>query len=194
MAEYFDIVDEQGQPTGEIIERSTAHQQGIRHRTVHIWLLRQKNGRIQILLQKRCAAKDSFPNCYDISSAGHIPAGEDFLPSALRELKEELGLTVQPEELIVCGDRSIIADEVFHGKPFHDREQARVFILWKDKDEKDFRLQEEEVDSVLWMDFEQCMEGVRQNTFRHCIHWEELMLISHQLKDKCPCQWQGGDF
>ncbi len=32
--------------------------------------------------------KDSFAGCYDISSAGHIPAGQDYLESALRELKE----------------------------------------------------------------------------------------------------------
>ena len=66
MEEYLDIVDENGNPTGEIIDRTTAHQKGIRHRTAHVWLLRHKNGRIQILLQKRCAAKSSYPGCYDI--------------------------------------------------------------------------------------------------------------------------------
>ena len=34
--EYIDIVDEQGIPTGETIERSIAHSKGIRHRTAHI--------------------------------------------------------------------------------------------------------------------------------------------------------------
>ena len=29
--EYLDIVDEQGQPTGEIISRTLAHTEGIRH-------------------------------------------------------------------------------------------------------------------------------------------------------------------
>ena len=36
--------------------------------------------------------KESFPGMYDTSSAGHIPAGEEPLPSALRELSEELGM------------------------------------------------------------------------------------------------------
>ena len=31
--EYIDIVDEQGNPTGEKVERSIAHSQGIRHST-----------------------------------------------------------------------------------------------------------------------------------------------------------------
>ena len=93
MAEYLDIVDENGQPTGEIIERSAAHREGIPHRTSHLWLVRELDNQIQILLQKRAMTK-SFPGCYDISSAGHIPAGQDYIPSAVRELKEELGLSV----------------------------------------------------------------------------------------------------
>lgn len=33
MAEYLDIVDENGIPTGETVERKTAHAKGFRHRT-----------------------------------------------------------------------------------------------------------------------------------------------------------------
>ena len=34
--EYFDIVDENGNPTGEIVSRDEAHDKGIRHRTAHV--------------------------------------------------------------------------------------------------------------------------------------------------------------
>ena len=73
--EILDVVDETGAPTGETVERAEAHREGVRHRTAHVWIARNRNGRIQLLLQKRCMQKDSFPGCYDISSAGHIPAG-----------------------------------------------------------------------------------------------------------------------
>ena len=43
--------------------------------------------------------KDSFPGCYDISSAGHISAGDEPLETALRELEEELGIKAEPEQL-----------------------------------------------------------------------------------------------
>ena len=33
MAEYVDIVDENGIPTSETVEHETAHAQGFRHRT-----------------------------------------------------------------------------------------------------------------------------------------------------------------
>ena len=89
--ELLDVVDEHGVPTGEVVSRDVAHRTGVRHRTSHVWMLRKKNGRLEILAQKRSENKDSHPGCYDISSAGHIPAGEDFVSSALRELEEELG-------------------------------------------------------------------------------------------------------
>ena len=93
MEEWLDIVDEEGNPTGKTVERSAAHREGIRHRTAHVWLARIREGRPQLLLQKRSRDKDSHPGCFDMSSGGHIPAGVEYLPSAIRELQEELGVT-----------------------------------------------------------------------------------------------------
>ena len=56
--EILDICDELGNPTGKTVEREIAHQQGILHRTAHVWILRKKENKIQILLQKRSEQKD----------------------------------------------------------------------------------------------------------------------------------------
>ena len=56
--EILDVVDETGAPTGETVERAEAHREGVRHRTSHVWIARNRNGRIQLLLQKRCMQKD----------------------------------------------------------------------------------------------------------------------------------------
>ncbi len=101
------------------VPRTTAHAEGLRHRTSHVWIVRRKNGRVQVLLQMRCAAEDSYPGCYDISSAGHIPAGAEFVGSALRELREELGVTAAAD-LHECGLRRFRFEAEFHGKPFKD--------------------------------------------------------------------------
>ena len=97
--ELFDIIDENGNPTGKIVERSIAHAEGIPHRTAHIWIIRRRNEKTEILLQKRSRNKDSFPGKFDTSSAGHIQAGDEPMESALRELKEELGISATPEQL-----------------------------------------------------------------------------------------------
>ena len=176
MREYLDIVDESGRPTGDIVERTAAHLNGIPHRTSHLWLVRKRDDRIQILLQKRAMTK-SFPECYDISSAGHIPAGQDFLPSAIRELREELGISAKETDLIFCGSRTIIWDDVFFGEPYHDRQYTKVFLLWADVDERDFVLQKEEVDGVLWMELEECIARVAAGTIKNCISLEELQMV-----------------
>ena len=180
--EYLDVVDAQGEPTGEVVERSKAHLLGIRHRTSHVWLYRMKNNRAEILLQKRCASKDSFPGCYDISSAGHIPSGCSFEESAIRELEEELGVQASAAKLIYCGMQSIDWDAEFHGLPYHDRQVTKVFLLRLDDfDEEDFRLQESEVDSVRWMDFTACVKAVQENTIKHCISMSELEMLASRI-------------
>jgi len=181
--ELLDIVDENGNPTGQTVERDKAHTEGIRHRTAHVWLLRKRYGKVQILLQKRCDSKEEFPGCYDISSAGHIPAGIDYIESAIRELQEELGISASGDELIFCGDRTIIWDECFRGKQFHDRQYSRVFALWRDIDEDQFMLQKEEVDSVLWMNLDECIEAIESNKIKHCIFPGELKMV----RNACEC-------
>lgn len=126
--EYLDIVDEQGQPTGEIVSRTLAHTKGIRHRTAHIWIVRRENEHFQVLMQKRAMSKDSFPGKYDTSSAGHIQAGDEPLASGLRELAEELGLHAKPEDLAFAGCIHGNFAEEFHGKIFRDNEIAFVYV------------------------------------------------------------------
>lgn len=184
MSEWIDIVDENGHPTGETVDRAYAHRHGVWHRTAHLWLLRMKNGNIQVLLQKRSANKDSHPGCYDISSAGHIPAGVDYLPSAIRELKEELGIDAQERDLVFCADRKIVWDDCFHGEPFHECQHSRVFLMWLDLPEDQFCVDENEVESVCWMDFDQCCHGVENNLFHHCIAMDELQILKKALKQE----------
>lgn len=181
--EIFDIVDEYGMPIGQTVERKEAHRNGIWHRTSHVWIVRRHEKKTQILLQKRCYTKDSYPGCYDISSAGHIPAGVDFVESALRELKEELGVVVQAEDLIECGTRRVSLDEEFYGEPFHDRQFSKVFLLWLDKEESEFTVQKEEIDSVRWMDFFECKRAVEENAIPNCIDMEELLMLEPHLQE-----------
>ena len=85
MEEYFDIRDSAGNPTGEVKARSLVHRDGDIHGTSHVWLVRKnKKSGYDVLLQKRSDDKDSFPGCYDISSAGHLPAGADYRESAVQ--------------------------------------------------------------------------------------------------------------
>lgn len=177
--EFLDIVDAKGEPTGIVKERNKVHHDGDLHRTAHVWIVRDNNkGGMDILLQKRSDNKDSFPGCYDISSAGHIPAGCGYVQSALRELQEELGIVLSKEALDFRGVRRIESDNVFHGKIFKDRQITKVYrVKLNNLNIEDLSLQKEEVESVLWMDYEKCLRAVKDNTIKHCIYLEELEML-----------------
>jgi 8-oxo-dGTP pyrophosphatase MutT (NUDIX family) len=180
--ELFDVLDEQGHRTGMIQERGVCHREGDPHASVHMWVMREVDGRREVLLQKRSLNKDSNPGCYDISSAGHMSSGEEALPCAVREIGEELGLRIAPEDLEYVGIFHGCFDSEFYGRPFHDREFSYVYLLHRDVEEEELHLQESEVESVRWMDFEKCREAVRMNSIPHCIYAEELDMLDFGFK------------
>ena len=175
--ELFDVIDSEGNPTGQIISREKAHAEGIPHRTAHIWIIREKEGRVQILLQKRSQNKDSFPGKFDTSSAGHIQAGDEPLESAIRELKEELGISAVPEQLHFAGTFPISFAREFHGKMFRDEEIAFVYIYAQPVDIHQLTLQEEEVETVQWFDLEDVYEECRQHNEKFCVPQGGISLI-----------------
>jgi isopentenyl-diphosphate delta-isomerase type 1 len=88
--EIFDVVNDRDEVIGQSTRREV-HARGLLHRAVHVLVF---NARGQVFLQKRSMAKDSAPGCWDSSCSGHLDAGEDYLPAAVRELVEEIGLRV----------------------------------------------------------------------------------------------------
>jgi len=179
--EYFDVCDEQGNPTGEVVSRERAHSEGIRHRTAHVWVARRVDGRWQVLLQKRAADKDSFPGLYDTSSAGHIPAGDEPLESALRELAEELGIHAAPEALHYAGSFDIRFEKEFHGKPFRDNELAHVYVYDRPVDIEQMTLQAEEVERVDWFDLEKLRAELPGRRDLYCVPTEGLAVVREYL-------------
>jgi 16S rRNA (adenine1518-N6/adenine1519-N6)-dimethyltransferase len=87
--ELLATVDRNDQPLNPI-DRATIHRENLLHRAVHIFIL---NRRGELFLQKRSHRKDKFPRRWDSSAAGHVNAGELYRDCAIRELKEELGIT-----------------------------------------------------------------------------------------------------
>lgn len=180
--ELFDVREADGRPSGIVQERGVVHREGLLHSTVHIWIVRKKeNGRYEVLLQKRSAQKDSNPGCYDISSAGHVEAGKDYLESALREMKEELGIDALPEDLQEVGFHRGSFEAVFHGKPFRDEELSMVYLYRKEVSIAELTLQESEVESVRWMDYEECRRNIENGTLENCIYLDEFDMVGAAL-------------
>jgi 8-oxo-dGTP diphosphatase len=183
--ELFDELDEQGNPTGLTVERNVAHSIGTYHRTAHIWILRPDEDKddFQVLLQKRSKNKDSFPGCYDISSAGHVQAGDEYEISAIREMKEELGITAKPEDLQYIGLHKGFEDTVYRGKRFFNREFARVYVYCGDVNDDEIKIQPEEVESVMWVSYKKCSKMIKEKTIKESIPKDEWKLLGNVVPE-----------
>ena len=180
--ELFDILNPDGSKTGIVRERVVAHREGSLHATVHMWIVRpnEKSG-YDVLLQKRSQTKDSNPGSYDISSAGHVDAGDEILESAIRELKEELGIEAKPEELHYIGVHYGAFEAEFYGKMFRDRELSSVYVYTEPVEIENLKLQKEEVEAVRWMDYEECRQKVHDGTMPNCIYEDEFRMVGEYL-------------
>ena len=145
MDERVDVLDGLGRPTGEVAWKSEAHRLGLWHRCFHCWVCGSDAGGPYLLVQRRAAAKDTWPGCLDVTAAGHLRSGEEPLGGGLREVEEELGLRVEPGRLVPLGTRRI-EQEIPGGC---DREFHEVFLLFDPTPPEEMCLQEGEVDAVL---------------------------------------------
>lgn len=149
--ELFDVLDENGVFTGEVLTRSEVHKRGLWHRAIVIAIVNEQN---QILMQQRSSNKEKNAGMWDVSVAGHISTGQDSLSAAAREINEEV--------CVMLGYRTEIKDFRFmysfrkiqdYGDDFHERQFYDFFILrTAGLDGKTLYFQEEEVQAVKFVD------------------------------------------
>ena len=69
--------------------RSEMRDKGLLHRVTYILVF---NSRGDVLVQTRTKIKDWYPGYFDLAAGGVMTIGEEYIDSAKRELKEELGI------------------------------------------------------------------------------------------------------
>eukprot|EP00892_Ulva_mutabilis_P002966 jgi/Ulvmu1/12670/UM094_0026.1 len=158
--EYFDIVDEDNKAIGERKHRKLVHQDGDWHRAVHVWIYVIDTG--ELLLQQRSEFKESWARLWDISVAGHITAGDQSLPTAVRETLEEVGIEFPKEAfelLFTFKQRS-----TDHGGKFVNNEFDDVYLItMKERIPVEaFILDEAEVEAVKYMPLATLAEAYRR--------------------------------
>lgn len=116
--------------------------QGFYHLVVHIWI-RNSNG--EYLISQRSADRPTFPLMWECVG-GSVVKGEDSLTGALRETKEEVGLTLSPEggKLVYSAVRRVV-----NGVRFAD-----ILDVWKFEYDGPVSLEQattQEVAQTAWM-------------------------------------------
>ncbi len=118
--ELIDVLTPDGHATGFAKPKDDVHRHGDWHRAAHVWLVTPDG---LVLLQRRAAVKENWPDLWDVSVAGHVAAGESAIDAAVREADEELGLTLAPDDLRHLGTlrwHAVLNDGTYIENEFHE--------------------------------------------------------------------------
>ena len=139
--EMVDKLNNKRQMLNRITERSEKIE-GEYRQSVHTWIMNSKG---EFLIQKRSPNKKTFPNMWS-QTGGGVDEGETTLQAALRECNEELGISIDLNniELILSFKRKF---------DFVD-----VWLVKQDIDISDIVLQEDEVSDVKWASIDEIRE------------------------------------
>lgn len=144
--EKRDLYDENKQKTGEIIEKGQPVPKGKYYITVVVWM---QNSEGKFLIQR------TVPEKYHMwaTTGGHPKAGESSLDGIVTEIKEELGLTVDANEL-----------ELFKILKTED-DFVDIYYLKSDANIEEITIQEEEVEEVKWASIDEIENLINEGLF-----------------------------
>lgn len=130
--EIRDLYDENKILTKEIIKKGEKVPKGRYYITVVVWIQNNNN---EFLIQKTSKEKGSYYS----TTGGHPKSGETSIQGIVTEVKEELGLDINPKNLTLF--KTIKTEDDF----------VDLYYLKQDIDLKGITLQKEEVEEASWM-------------------------------------------
>lgn len=133
--EYWDVCDQTGKRSGQIRPEGASYSPGEYHPAMEAWIV---NSRGEILIQQRSARCEILPGVWGLTT-GRMLAGETTAQGCVREIREELGIRVSPEELRFL--RRIPRGELLWD----------IYAVHKDETPGELILQKEEVAQVRWV-------------------------------------------
>ena len=135
--EYWETCDEKGIPTGRVVQKGASFQDGEYHLAMEEWIISSNR---QILIQRRAESCEELGGFWGLTT-GRMLAGEDTRSGAVREIQEELGLSVEADALQhllrVARPNHLVWD---------------VYAIKMDVSLNNLSLQREEVSKVRWVD------------------------------------------
>lgn len=143
--EYLNLYDKEGNLTNE---------KGIRgektNKLIGIVLIFIENSKGEFLIQKTSPSRDSVY----ATTGGHVSYGSTFEETAINEVKEELGIDITNDNIILMN--TYIRERVIQ----------KIFYLKKDISINDITIQEDEVETIEWLSKEKINELIENNEFR----------------------------
>ena len=168
--ELWDIYDIHRTRTGRTAVRGEAMGSDEYHMVVAACIF---DSRGRLLIQQRQPFKEGFPNLWDVTAAGSALQGETSQQTMERELREELGLSLDLE-----GIRPNLTMNFDRG--FED-----FYLLERNVDLTSLRLQQEEVQSVKWATLDEILTMIDAGTF--IPYYKNLIRLCFDSRERYGC-------
>lgn len=152
------------------------HTQGLLHQVVHFWLAEKKENQLWFYLQKRADNDIVYKGAYDILTSGHIDPEETHEEAMVHQIKEQLGLSLQKEQLTYIGH---IHQQIKKGTYF-DNAFVQSYLYVTDHAEKDFA----GADNVVKVKFEELVAFVGDLDKKVAVYTTEGKLIEETTHDQ----------
>ena len=136
------VVDELNNEEGSV-SKSESKELNLWHRASYIFIIVNSKEEEKFLVQVRAMSKDYCPGCYDLATGGYFSAGEGRRENAVRELKEETGLTVTDHSQLMDYGWLQYVDPVCKVWA-----SLYLFRTTQQKIDKELKLEEQEVERV----------------------------------------------
>ena len=142
--ELIDQLDAMGMVIGEVT-RAEMRRANLLHRSVFVVV---RNDVDELLIHRRAAWKDLWPDAWDIAVSGVVAAGEAWELAAARELIEELGVS---------------AERAYLGEGSYEDDEVRVVArIYQARSEGPFDFSDNEIVEAVWVpigDLREWLEG-----------------------------------
>lgn len=164
--ELLNVYDNEGNLLDKVIPRGDKSVVLNDNEHIGVVVIFIENSKGEFLMQKTSVEKGSEYS----STGGHIDKGETPLSSIVREIKEELGIDVDSNEL------------EYLGYLLYDRPIRFMYYLKKDIDIKDIVVQEEEVEFVKYMSVSEIKEIISKEkiTKSHGIIFNKILELKNE--------------
>lgn len=123
--ELLQVFSAEGKPLEITANRAEVHSKGLWHSTIQCWCYYQLDDLLCLVMQERSHQKVAWPGYFDAFVAGHCDLGENPSQTCLRELKEEVGISITDEQIRYHSVRTV--EQV--DSTFINREFQHVFMF-----------------------------------------------------------------
>ena len=145
MAEYWDLYDANRNPLGRTIKRGEAFAEGEYYVCCEVWM---QNSEGKLLMTQRHPDKKAG-GLWEFTGGG-VLADETTKQACVRELEEEIGILAEESELSLL--------EVYQHKNYF----MDIFVIKRDVDTANLKLQPEEVVDAKWVSREELLQMIEE--------------------------------